>query len=915
MENVAQPGQKSGSNHVTKLMQKSLQPLNLSQEQLRQVKGRMLEAMERGLSQREEGKATMSMLPTYVRATLDGTERGDFLVLELSQKQVRAVRVQLTGIEQQQVQVQDHAYDIQEKFLKEDGKQLFSFMAKCLAKFLDSHGKTQTDFSLGFSFPFHCHQTGLDHSELISWTKGFQCPGVEGEDVVQLLQQAIDQHCKRYHIRIIAVVNDTVGTMMSCSSGDEPCEIGLVVDAGTNSCYMEEARHVAVLGENEGRMCVNMEWGSFGDDGALDDLLTDYDRCLDQESHNPGKQRFEKLISSLYLGDVVHHILDRLVSQGGLSGGIITALPTRGKVKTCRVLEILHEQEGLAKAKSLLMELGLEGSDLDCFHVQQVCQAVCNRSANLCAAGLAAILTRIRIARELPQLKIAVGIDGEMFRKQAQYSHMLKQKLKFLAPECDITFVQSKDGGGRGVAMVTAAAARLFAQRQQLQSLLNQLHMSTENLCKVQALLRREMELGLAKETNVIASTRMLPSYVRSIPDGSERGDFLALDLGGTNFRVLLVQVHSQEQGGVHIFSEVYSIPPQVAQGTGTQLFDHIVTCIVDFQTKQGMMGQKLPLGFTFSFPCKQTSLDQGILVRWTKGFSASDCVGKDVVQLLREAVKRQQHFDLDVVAIVNDTVGTMMSCGYDDPNCEVGLIVGTGTNACYMEEMQNVGTVEGEEGRMCINMEWGAFGDNGCLEPFMTTFDQTVDKASINPGQQRFEKLISGMYLGEIVRHILLKLAGQGTLFRGQASPALQTKDLFPTKFLSVIESDGLAQRQVRAILEELGLRVSCEDGMMVREVCQVVSHRAAQLCGAAVAAVVEKIRENRALEQLEVTVGVDGTLYKLHPHFSQQVKETVKVLAPCCSVTFLQSEDGSGKGAALIAAVACRAAQQQNA
>lgn len=29
------------------------------------------------------------------------------------------------------------------------------------------------------------------------------------------------------------------------------------------------------------------------------------------------------------------------------------------------------------------------------------------------------------------------------------------------------------------------------------------------------------------------------------------------------------------------------------------------------------------------------------------------------------------------MVAIVNDTVGTMMSCGYEDPRCEVGLIVG----------------------------------------------------------------------------------------------------------------------------------------------------------------------------------------------------------------------------------------------
>jgi len=39
------------------------------------------------------------------------------------------------------------------------------------------------------------------------------------------------------------------------------------------------------------------------------------------------------------------------------------------------------------------------------------------------------------------------------------------------------------------------------------------------------------------------------------------------------------------------------------------------------------------------------------------------------------------QEFDLDVVAVVNDTVGTMMTCGYEDPYCEVGLIVGEDQN------------------------------------------------------------------------------------------------------------------------------------------------------------------------------------------------------------------------------------------
>ena len=87
------------------------------------------------------------------------------------------------------------------------------------------------------------------------------------------------------------------------------------------------------------------------------------------------------------------------------------------------------------------------------------------------------------------------------------------------------------------------------------------------------------------------------------------------------------------------------------------------------------------------------------------------------------------------------------------------------------------------------------------------------------------------------------------------------------PAPLFSPVPSDSLALRQVRAILEDLGLPLTSDDALMVLEVCQAVSQRAAQLCGAGVAAVVEKIRENRGLEELTISVGVDGTLYKLHP------------------------------------------------
>lgn len=65
-------------------------------------------------------------------------------------------------------------------------------------------------------------------------------------------------------------------------------------------------------------------------------------------------------------------------------------------------------------------------------------------------------------------------------------------------------------------------------------------------------------------------------------------------------------------------------------------------------------------------------------------------------------------------------------------------LFQGTGCNACYMEEMRNVGTLESNDGRMCINMECGAFGDDGCLEHYITPYDDMVDKESLNPSQQR---------------------------------------------------------------------------------------------------------------------------------------------------------------------------------
>lgn len=61
------------------------------------------------------------------------------------------------------------------------------------------------------------------------------------------------------------------------------------------------------------------------------------------------------------------------------------------------------------------------------------------------------------------------------------------------------------------------------------------------------------------------------------------------------------------------------------------------------------------------------------------------------------------------------------------------------------MEEMRNIEMVDGEQGRMCVNTEWGAFGDNGCLDDIRTIYDKAVDDYSLNAGKQRYCR-INGM-------------------------------------------------------------------------------------------------------------------------------------------------------------------------
>lgn len=431
--------------------------------------------------------------------------------------------------------------------------------------------------------------------------------------------------------------------------------------------------------------------------------------------------------------------------------------------------------------------------------------------------------------------------------------------------------------------------------------------LDSTKLQNVMIKFEREIKKGLKKATHDESEVKCFVTYVTKLPQGSEIGKFLALDLGGTNFRVLLIILKGEED--YEFKSKIYAIPQGIMLGSGTELFDHIAFCLAEFVREQKVQDEVLPLGFTFSFPCQQNGLTKGLLIKWTKGFNCSDVVNKNVVELLEDAIRKRNDIKILVCAILNDTTGTLMSCAWKYNNCKIGVIIGTGSNACYMEKSCKAEFFDTDDKirdeNVIINTEFGAFGEKGSLDEIRTVYDKHVDENSINAGNQLFEKMISGMYMGELVRLVVVRLAEEKLLFNGKVSEKLNTKYHFYTKYVSEIEADDEnVFTMAREVLNELDIHdATDEDCRIVRYCCELISRRAAQLVSSALAVLMLRIGDPN------ITIGVDGSVYRFHPKFHDLMTETIKKIVPSnYNFKFVLSEDGSGRGAALVAAVASK-------
>jgi len=382
---------------------------------------------------------------------------------------------------------------------------------------------------------------------------------------------------------------------------------------------------------------------------------------------------------------------------------------------------------------------------------------------------------------------------------------------------------------------------------------------------------------------------KMLDSQFQT-PCGLEQGEALALDFGGTNLRFFLIGLNNRSfqvlkekvvsirpgHGGWNLTSEAVD---------GEQLFDFIAAQLQEFTSPN----RTYRLGHCFSFPFRPLSRNSGLLLEWTKEIKTRGVVGQDVSLLLSQALQRRGLEHIQPTAILNDTVAALLCAAYLDNDADIGSICGTGYNACFRDL----------SGRI-INIEAGNFFAD--ILP-VNHYDMELDRSSHNQGQQRLEKMVSGAYLGELFRLMLVDLHLGPEFLSSQAS--ISERFAAPNSLDSRLLSDLLSGGDL--LFAPGGVIPDPAGQQRLLSLAQALAARSARLIAATYAGIIQYL--DPRWERRHV-ISVDGSLYEKMPLFADHIRTTIDEIGAdrACRAEIRFMKDSSGLGAALAALMEAR-------
>ncbi|RMX93737.1 hypothetical protein D0867_14105 [Hortaea werneckii] len=435
----------------------------------------------------------------------------------------------------------------------------------------------------------------------------------------------------------------------------------------------------------------------------------------------------------------------------------------------------------------------------------------------------------------------------------------------------------------------------------------------------------------------------MLPSYQHTLPTGNETGDFLALDVGGSTMRVALVRLagaKTQEGEASMQVRRIRSvvIEKRIRDLRGQEFFDwmaeRIGDMLAEYNHMNGTRDALLQMGLAWSFPIEQTSPRSGKLLPMGKGFRATHGVeGEDLSELVMKSC-RARGLNVEMKAIVNDGAATLLSQAYRDPSTRMSLILGTGMNAAVYLPVTALGpgkfgsrpaTWHAAAHHVLVNTELSMFGKH--VLP-TTRWDDDLNAHHLLPDFQPLEYLVTGRYLGEILRLILLEAVSTAGLFGGELPQYLEDPYALDTRLLADFQLDTspslTAARAsfLHAHPFRSGRVPRTEELKFLRDLSKLIADRAAVYLAVALHAlwVVRTEAESFSSsdevdvddeeggvddEQKQVTIACNGTIVEKYPGFRAACQGFLDRLCCLSAVTLEMAPESSIFGAAV--AVSC--------
>jgi hexokinase len=265
-----------------------------------------------------------------------------------------------------------------------------------------------------------------------------------------------------------------------------------------------------------------------------------------------------------------------------------------------------------------------------------------------------------------------------------------------------------------------------------------------------------EMQSGLDGTSSLL----MIPTYIGVEKELPLKESVIAIDAGGTNFRVAVI--HFDESGKVVIEDfQNYSMPGTKGEISKEEFFETMADYIMP------VLHRSSRISFCFSYPVQILPNRDGKLIKFSKEVKVRDVEGENLGENLMKVFKKRGCIEEKSIIVLNDTVATLLAGKASSPgrvfDSYIGFILGTGTNICYAEKCSNIGKVpelRDNDGTMLINIESGAYS-----KAPRGVMDLELDRTTVNPGDFAFEKAISGAYQGTLIQTVLKKAICDGLL------------------------------------------------------------------------------------------------------------------------------------------------------